>query len=84
MVNGDVPAWNLDLTGTLDGTNTLTVSEVMNWTAGIMQGGGRTVSCAGAVMNLANAGDVTLYPRTLENGGTVQCTGMGTCGAAVR
>ncbi len=40
VVNGDVPAWNLDLAGTLDGTNTLTVSGVMNWTAGMMQGAG--------------------------------------------
>ncbi len=65
--------------GALSGTGTLTVSNVMNWTAGGMQGGGRTVIAPGAVLDLANASDVTLYPRTLENGGTVQCTGPGHC-----
>jgi len=71
--------------GTLSGTNTLTVSNVLNWTGGGMSGGGRTVIAPGATLNLVNTNAVGLWEWTLENGGTVIWTGTGdlSCGSAV-
>jgi subtilisin family serine protease len=63
--------------GTLSGTGTLVVSNVLNWTGGGMEGGGRTVIAPGATLNLANAEEVVLINRTLENGQTVIWTGTG-------
>ncbi len=76
-VNGAVPVQNMDLLATLGGTNTLTVSNVMNWTSGSMAGTGRTVIAHGATLNVSNAVDVTLSYRTLENAGTVVWNGSG-------
>jgi hypothetical protein len=47
----------------------------MNWTGGTMSGSGRTIIPAGVLLNVANAGAVSLTSRTLENGGTVLWTG---------
>lgn len=63
--------------GTLGGSNLVTVGSVMNWTAGTMGGGGRTILSPGATLNAAISGPATLGGRTLENGGTVQFTGSG-------
>ena len=65
--------------GTLDGTSTVTVNSVMNWTSGTMSGIGRTIIPVGATLNIAApSGNATLLnTRTLENGGTVLWTGAG-------
>jgi len=75
---------NLDLisnlfstSSTLGGTGTVTIASAMNWTAGAMSGGGRTVISPGASLTLSNAATVSLTGRTLENGGTALWTGAG-------
>jgi len=87
-LNGGVLVDDIDLTVTnldylddsgdasLDGSGTLTIDNVMNWTGGTMTGSGRTVISPGATLNLAVATGVTLS-RTLENAGTVLWTGAG-------
>ena len=59
--------------GTLGGSQVVTVGSAMNWTGGTMSGSGRTIIPAGVTLNVANASAVTLG-RTLENGGTVLWT----------
>jgi len=61
--------------GTLSGSQVVTVGSVMNWTGGIMSGSGRTIIPGGVMLNVANAGTVFLTSRALENGGTVLWTG---------
>jgi hypothetical protein len=61
--------------GTLGGSQAVTVLGVMNWTAGVMSGIGRTIIPAGATLNLANGSEVNLTTRTLENAGTMLWTG---------
>jgi hypothetical protein len=78
LANTDVSVSNLDLLlGALDGSATVTVNNLMNWTTGTMTGTGRTFIPPGATLNLASASGVTLS-RTLENAGTVMWTGAGT------
>jgi hypothetical protein len=66
---------NLDMASTLSGSGTVMVSNVMNWTAGTMNGSGRTIISPGATLNIANPSTVSLNTRVLENGGTVLWTG---------
>jgi hypothetical protein len=73
-VNTAVAVRNFDLTGILNGTGTLTVSNLLNWTAGRMDQAGRTVIDADGVLNLANISDVAISERTLENAGRVLWT----------
>jgi hypothetical protein len=76
--NTTLTVGNLDLiTGTLDGTGTITISNAMNWTGGNMSGSGRTIIPPGVTLNLSNASGVLLITRTLENGGSVLRTGAG-------
>ncbi|HWW02285.1 MAG TPA: hypothetical protein VNZ64_21465 [Candidatus Acidoferrum sp.] len=80
VANTDQSVSNLDLVGpgsALDGSGTVTVDDVMNWTKGNMTGSGRTVIPPGATLNLANASGVSLS-RILDNGGTILWTGGGT------
>jgi hypothetical protein len=77
----DTGVTNLDiLAGILSGTGSVTVYNVMNWTAGTMNGGGRTFFPAGSTLNLNNPVSVSLSSRTLDNGGTVQWAGVGGIG----
>ncbi|MBI3867393.1 MAG: hypothetical protein HY299_02595 [Verrucomicrobia bacterium] len=76
--NTTLPVANLDLfNGTLDGSGTVTISNAMNWTGGIMGGSGRTIIPAGVTLNAAIPSVAFLTSRTLENGGTVLWTGAG-------
>ena len=76
--NPDVVVQNLDaLAGTLGGTSTVTVSNVMNWTGGTMSGSGRTVIAPGATLNINSPSGVFLANRTLEIGGTAIWTDAG-------
>ncbi|MBI5385683.1 MAG: autotransporter-associated beta strand repeat-containing protein [Verrucomicrobia bacterium] len=60
--------------GTLSGSQRLTVLNQMDWTGGTMSGSGRTVIPPGATLTIGNL--VSLFGgRTLENGGTVLWTG---------
>jgi hypothetical protein len=80
--NGDVTVQNFDLvngSSTLSGTGALTIANVMNWTAGTMDGTGRTVISPAATLSLANPNFIGLQ-RTLENAGTVAWTSSGTIG----
>jgi hypothetical protein len=79
--NTDIAVQNLDLlttvfgtATTLNGSGTLTVSNVMNWVLATMGGTGRTIIAPGAILNVSNTFAVTLN-RSLENGGTVLWTG---------
>jgi len=63
--------------GALDGAQTVTVGNLMNWTGGTMSGTGRTVIPADATLNLGGPNALTLATRTLENGGTANWTGLG-------
>jgi uncharacterized repeat protein (TIGR01451 family) len=58
--------------GTLQGSNTLTVTDVMTWTGGTQQGSGATAIASGATLNVT--GYVLLRQRTLNNAGTVNWT----------
>jgi hypothetical protein len=69
---------NLDLVSTLStlsGTGAVTVATAMNWTAGTMSGGGRTLISPAAMMNLGAASSLSLISRALENAGTIIWTG---------
>jgi hypothetical protein len=71
---------NLDIVhggSTLGGTGAVTVASAMNWTAGSMGVGGRTIIPAGATLSIPNPSGVLLNTRTLENAGTVLWTGAG-------
>lgn len=63
--------------GTLDGNNTVTIKNTMNWTGGDMVGSGRTIISTGATLNISNLNIVVLRTRTLENGGTALWMGTG-------
>lgn len=81
LANTDLSVSNLDYVNNaggaaLDGSGTLTIINLMNWTTGTMTGSGRTVIAPGATLNLANTGNVVLS-RILDNGGTVLWTGAG-------
>ena len=79
--NANLTVENLDLiSGTLDGTSTVTVANVMNWPSGTMGGSGRTIIATGAALTVANPSSVVLSARTLENGGTALWTGAGNIG----
>jgi hypothetical protein len=75
--NADVSLQNLDLAATLSGPGIVTVSNVMNWTAGSMSGSGRTLIAPGATLNVNCIGSVSLTGRTLENGGSILWTNTG-------
>ncbi len=71
---GIVAPNNLNLNGILDGAQTVTVLNSMNWTGGTMQGSGRTFIGPQATLNIAaftGYGGVFMYDRTLENAGTM-------------
>jgi hypothetical protein len=61
--------------GTLTGSNVVTALTSMSWTSGTMAGTGRTVIPSGATLTIANPGTVSFVSRTLDNGGTVICSG---------
>ena len=76
--NQDIVVANLGLlNGTLGGSGAVTVNSVMNWTAGTMNGTGRTIIAPVAALNINNPGSVSLSSRSLENGGTALWTGAG-------
>lgn len=75
--NADIAVENFGLLyGVLDGSDTITISNAMNWTGGTMSGSGQTIIPPGATLTIADPGTVTLS-RTLENGGTILWTGAG-------
>ena len=65
--------------GTLGGSDVVTVGTVMNWTGGSMNGTGRTVIPSAATLNIASASSVSITSYTLDNGGTALWSG-GTIG----
>ena len=73
--NAAVSVGNLDLAGTVSGSGPLTVSNLINWTSGSMNGPGRTVIAPGATLNINNPAAVTMNTRTLDNTGTILWTG---------
>jgi len=78
--NGDMTVQNLDLvngSSTWSGTGLLTIANIMNWTAGTMEGSGRTLISPTATLQLEGATSISLK-RTLENGGNALWTGSGT------
>jgi hypothetical protein len=77
-VNADVAEANVAVvSGTLGGTNTLTVSGQMDWTGGTLAGPGTTVLGPSAALALTGASPKVLDGRTLTNTGTVTWTGDG-------
>ncbi len=60
--------------GTLDGNSDITVTDLLTWSAGVMQGEGTTFANNSTV--LGGGGTKTL-DRTLENAGTTIWTGTG-------
>jgi hypothetical protein len=63
--------------GSLGGSNVVTVGSVMNWTGGSMSGTGRTMISPGATLTIANPSFLTITTRTLDNAGTTVWTGAG-------
>ena len=66
-------AMDLGANGTLDGSNVVTIGNVLDWSGGAMTGSGVTVIAPGATLNIAKSVNVALYSRTLDNAGTVLC-----------
>jgi uncharacterized repeat protein (TIGR01451 family) len=65
--------------GTVDGSSTLTLSGVADWSGGTMSGAGTTQVSNLGTLTLSNATPKTLDNRTLSNaGGNVNWTGFGT------
>jgi hypothetical protein len=73
-VNSDVTVPLLNLSGTLGGSGTVTVTGVLNWTDGVMSGSGTTAIRPGGVMNLSSSNAKNLN-RTLNNLGLADWTG---------
>jgi hypothetical protein len=65
----------LNLIGTLGGAQDVTVGSAMTWTAGSMNGTGRTIIPPGATLNINNPSFITLTARTLDNAGTTTWSG---------
>jgi hypothetical protein len=65
------------VSGTLGGTDTLTVSGTLTWTGGAMTGTGSTVIPGTASLGISGANEKELDARTLETDGTVTFTGGG-------
>jgi hypothetical protein len=63
--------------GTLGGSNVVTVGSAMTWTGGSMSGTGRTVISPAASLTIANPSSLAITSRTLENAGTTVWTGAG-------
>ncbi len=62
--------------GTLGGSQLVTVLGQMNWSGGTMAGSGRTVIPSGISLNIGSVTSIALSGgRTLENGGTTLWTG---------
>jgi hypothetical protein len=81
---GEVSPAILDLrdSATLGGTNNVTVGSVLNWTGGNMSGSGRTIIAPGALATVSSPFGIefSLSGRTLENGGTLVWSGVGSLG----
>jgi uncharacterized repeat protein (TIGR02543 family) len=80
-VSGDGHCSNLNFgysgAPTLTGAGALTIYDDALWTQGSMSGTGRTIIAPGGKFTMANAGNVTLNTRTLENTGIMSLTGVG-------
>jgi len=64
--------------GSLRGTGTITVTSVLNWSAGTMTDAGFTIVDAGATLDINGSAEKRLYiDRTLRNDGTGIWTGDG-------
>jgi RHS repeat-associated protein len=74
---------NLNLTGTLTGSDSVTVTGKLDWEAGAMTGTGTTTIAAGATAILTSGGGsgLNLSQRTLTNAGTATLTGNGIGGS---
>lgn len=66
---GPVTFTTLNLTGTLDGSDTVTVANTLNWTSGNVQGSGRLIAGPQAALTISGGPDKGLY-GTLENRGS--------------
>ena len=56
--------------GTLSGSGTLVVTNVMNWTGGTLTGSGETRISLGAELNIAGDSGRELLGHTINNAGT--------------
>ena len=63
--------------GSLGGSNVVTIGSTMTWTGGSMSGTGRTVISPGAALTIANPSSLAINNRTLDNGGSTVWTGAG-------
>jgi hypothetical protein len=63
--------------GSLGGSNLVTVGSAMTWTGGAMSGQGRTVIPAGSTLSINNPSFISITSRTLDNGGVTTWTGAG-------
>jgi len=61
--------------GSLGGSNLVTVGSAMTWTGGGMSGTGRTFVPPGATLSISNPSFITLTSRTLDNAGTTTWSG---------
>ena len=61
--------------GSLGGGSLVTVSSAMNWSGGSLAGTGRTFIMPGAALSINNASPIFITSRTLDNAGTVTCSG---------
>jgi hypothetical protein len=71
--NTTLPNLTLATNGTLGGTSTVTVTGMLTWMGGTMNGGGRTVANGG--ITLSGTDGKTLDHRTLDNAATATWTG---------
>jgi fibronectin-binding autotransporter adhesin len=75
-VNADVSASHLDMSsGTLNGTNILTINGGMTWSGGTLSGTGSTSLAAESILVMHTTATKTLNGRALNVAGTVAWTG---------
>lgn len=58
------------LRSVLTGSGDVTITGTLDWTAGYMEGSGKTIIASGATLNLSG-NDTKGFTRTVENAGTV-------------
>jgi hypothetical protein len=61
----------------LGGSQNVTVTRAMTWTAGSMNGTGWTIIPPGATLTISNSSFISMASRTLDNGGTTVWNGAG-------
>jgi hypothetical protein len=76
--NGSITVGQLQMAGgTLTGSGNLTATGASTWSAGSMDGTGKTIVSSGGTLAIDNGSSIVYLYRVLENNGTIAWTGTG-------